>query len=91
MPKLNFAVFLSPIVNELKALELGSLFNLEVYGQRFLSFHLLCGVFDKPARAATLNVKSVNCYYPCLKCMQEGTLFRLSTGSNIFEIRLVIH
>ena len=80
---------LQPIVAELKSLECGSLFNLKGFGERLLSFFVICGVYDKPARAAVLNIKSVNCYFGCLKCVQEGTQLQSSKGTpfeTLFEI-----
>ena len=53
-------------------LEFGSFFDLHEFGEQILSCDGLCGVFDKPARGAILNVKVGNCYFGCLKCLQGG-------------------
>jgi hypothetical protein len=79
-PKPDFSAFLQPIINELKALECGSVFDFEGGRKEVLSFFTISGVFDKPARASVLNIKSVNCYYGCLKCLQEGTVSQTSKG-----------
>jgi len=71
-PKPKFSVFLKPIIDELVLLEFGSFFDLHEFGEQILSFYGLCGVFDKPARGAILNVKVGNCYFGCLKCLQGG-------------------
>ena len=79
-PKPDFSVFLQPIINELKVLECGSIFECDGGRQEVLGFYTISGVFDKPARAAVLNIKSVNCYYACLYCLQEGVQAQSSKG-----------
>ena len=66
--KPNFDIFLEPIINELKELELG--INIE---NKFIRFFVLTGVYDKPARADLLNIINSNGFNSCLKCLQVGT------------------
>ena len=71
--KPEFEVFLKPIVNEMKNLELGMAFDVYYNGlKKILKFFLIIGVFDKPARSSFLNIISYNGYYGCLKCIQPG-------------------
>jgi hypothetical protein len=68
-PSLN--KILNSIVHQLKKLELGitlKINNIETY----VRFFLLYAVFDKPARAAILNLKNSTGYFGCLKCYQSG-------------------
>lgn len=37
---------------------------------------LLAGIYDKPAKAKMLNMKSYNGFYGCTKCLQPGISFR---------------
>ena len=65
--KPNIEYFLKPICDELAALEIGIQIKNNWY-----SFYLLYAVFDKPARAAILNMTSSNGKHGCLKCQQKG-------------------
>ena len=69
--------FLTPIYKELLELELGFLINEKIY-----KFYILFGVFDKPARASTLNIINSNGYYGCLKCQQPGEFVPFGHGSH---------
>ncbi len=60
-------MFMHPIVNELKAVEYGITFD-----KRNIKFFLIAGVFDKPAKASILNMKSSNGFFGCTKCLQPG-------------------
>lgn len=68
--KPEFEIFLAPIMQEMKMLELGMLFVIERRVTKSLRFFLFYGIFDKPARASFLNIISSNGYYGCLKCLQ---------------------
>ena len=70
-------VFFKPIISELKKLERGIEIEINKDLKKMIKFYAIAGVFDKPARAAVLNIKSVNCYYACL---QEGIQAQSSKG-----------
>ena len=70
--KPEFEIFLTPILQEMKMLELGITFEIQRDVKKILRFFLLYGIFDKPARASILNIISSNGYYGCLKCTQPG-------------------
>ena len=73
--KPNMDEFLNPIYNELADLELG----IQI-AQNWYSFYLLFAVFDKPARAALLNMTLSNGKYGCLKCQQRGETLPFGNG-----------
>jgi hypothetical protein len=74
-----FKHFLKPIIHELSLLEQGCLIKLN--NKRYLfNFFVTHGVFDKPARAAILNIKSCTGFYGCLKCMQKGEGVKTKKG-----------
>ncbi|CAF1045397.1 unnamed protein product [Brachionus calyciflorus] len=61
-PNLNEA--LTELFHSLKDLEMG--INLEVNGEiDYYKFFLICGIFDKPARASFLNSKLCTGFYGC--------------------------
>lgn len=68
--KPDFNVFLEPLVSELKKLEQGVRLVQNV--PKYTSFYLVAGIFDKPAKAAVLNMKSYNGFGGCTKCLQLG-------------------
>ena len=70
--KPDFHIFLKPIINELRALEY--VINFDMGNNKFnqIHFFVLFGVFDKPARAAVLNMINSTGYSSCLKCLQKG-------------------
>lgn len=77
--KPNFNVFLQPIVQELKLLEYG--FEVEFKNvKRDSKFFLINAVFDKPARAAILNINNPTGFYGCLKCEQPGETLKTEAG-----------
>ena len=79
--KPNFDVFLNPILCELKELEYGMLIR-----EKFCKFFVITGVFDKPARAAILNMIGSTGFYGCLKCYQPGSTLSTDNGiSNFFD------
>ena len=45
-------------------------------------FFLLAGVFDKPAKAAVLNMKASNGFCGCTKCLQPGVTFKDGENDN---------
>ena len=69
---------MGPVLEELKELEYGRIFNHRIY-----KFFLLFGVFDKPARAMILNIKQSNGHFGCLKCYKEGQSVKYGNGSHI--------
>jgi hypothetical protein len=70
--KPDFTYFLSPIVAELKSLEYGIHVEFKNGFQMFTKLFLINSVFDKPARAAILNMKTCNGFDGCLKCYQTS-------------------
>ena len=68
--KPDFKVFLEPLVMELKNLEQGIRLVPEI--PKYTSFFLIAAVFDKPAKAAVLNMKSFNGFGGCTECLQLG-------------------
>jgi hypothetical protein len=36
-----------------------------------VKFFLVAGIFDKPAKAAVLNMKASNGFYGCTKCLKK--------------------
>ena len=75
----NFKYFLRPIVDELIVLERGCFMKLN-NETRLLKFYVTNGVYDKPARAAILNVKNCNGFFGCLKCKQKGQSIKTNKG-----------
>jgi hypothetical protein len=74
---------LKPIINDLKRLEYGLVVKINAKESRILYFYVLIGIFDKPARAAILNMVNSTGYYGCLKCTQKGSDYETKRG-NIF-------
>jgi hypothetical protein len=58
-----FRYFLGPIIDELLVLEQGCIIKLN--NEKLLNFYVTHGVFDKPARAALLNIKSSTGFFGC--------------------------
>ena len=73
--KPNFEFFLHPLVTQLKRLEYG--IPIDINGCiRNRKFFLVSAVFDKPAKAAILNMKLCTGFFGCTKCLQPGESFR---------------
>lgn len=70
-----FDVFLSPIVIKIKKLELGINVCFEDVTKE-IKFFVVSAVFDKPAKAAFLNMISSYGHYGCTKCLQPGRSFK---------------
>jgi hypothetical protein len=68
--KPDFNVFLEPLVSELKKLEQGV--RLDPNIPKYTSFYLVAGIFDKPAKAAVLNMKAYNGFGGSTKCLKLG-------------------
>lgn len=82
-PDLNF--LLGSIRSQLKRLEYG--LNLR---NRNLKFFLTAAVFDKPARAAVLNMVNSNGYFGCLKCLQKGErIQKQNINNNTSKIKIL--
>jgi hypothetical protein len=64
--------FFLPIIKALKELEYGI--------ENDVSYHLVAGVFDKPAKAGVLNMVQYNGFGGCTKCLQPGE--SLTTKNN---------
>lgn len=79
--KPNFNIVLTPIIRELRALEIGVTINNEK-----LRFFLLHGVFDKPARAAVIGCKLMSGKSGCCKCLQTGIRFKTGAGRGTANI-----
>ena len=41
-----------------------------------MKFFLVAGIFDKPAKAAVLNMNASNGFYGCTKCLQPGVTYK---------------
>jgi hypothetical protein len=80
-----FRYFLSPIIDELLVLEQGCIIKLN-NEKKLLNFYVTHGVFDKPARAALLNIKSCTGFYGCLKCYQKGKSIKRKKGTFTIKI-----
>jgi hypothetical protein len=74
-----FNYFLKPIVRELNLLEQGCIMKLN-HEKKLLNFFVTHAVYDKPARAAILNIKSFTGFYGCLKCQQKGKSIKTKKG-----------
>jgi hypothetical protein len=71
----------------LRELEYGLSFILD-NSYQIMKFFVLYGIFDKPARAAILNIINSTGYFGCLKCIQEGE--SVSTGNKSKLLNLSI-
>ena len=63
------------MVTQLKRLEYGIEINFNNFIKN-LKFLLVAAVFDKPAKAAVLNMKASNGFYGCTKCLQPGVTYK---------------
>ena len=79
--KPNFDVFLHPLVSQLKKLEYGveMKINNSIHNTKF--FVVAC-VFEKPTKAAVLNMKASNGFYGCTKCLQAGVTYKDKDNDN---------
>jgi hypothetical protein len=82
--KPELEVFVTPIVKQMKILELGMAHEIN-NSLKVLHFFLLFGIFDKPARALVLNIISSNGYYGCLKCIQPGIMRTMCICINLWN------
>ena len=73
--KPNFEIFLHPLVKDLKRLEYGIPINIDG-AIKNRKFFLIAAVFDKPAKAAVLNMKLCTGFFGCTKCLQPGISFK---------------
>jgi hypothetical protein len=81
-----FDIFLKPVINELKRLEYGVIFKIDLNVSKLLYFFVLIGIFDKPARAAILNMINSTGNYGCLKCSQKGSVIETNRGAYIEQV-----
>ena len=68
-------------MNQLKRLEYGIQMEvLDSSSNKILEKNnkvfLVAGIFDKPAKAGVLNMKTSNGFYGCTKCLQPGISYR---------------
>jgi hypothetical protein len=70
--KPDFATFMTPIMANIVSLQYGVQIQFKNKENSLKQFFLISAVFDKPARAAILNMKSSNSYDGCLKCYQTS-------------------
>lgn len=71
-------MFLNPIVKQLQTLEHGLILETnpgDSSSKKNVRFFLLASVYDKPAKAAVLNMKNSNGFWGCTKCLQPGESF----------------
>jgi hypothetical protein len=52
---------------------------------KYTSFYVVAVTFDKPAKAAVLNMKSYNGFGGCTKCLQVGETLK---GTTVMELSL---
>ena len=50
-----------------------------------MKFFLVAGIFDKPAKAAVLNMNASNGFYGCTKCLQKGKSLKKVTDGTVFD------
>jgi hypothetical protein len=75
--KPHFDLFLNPLIAQLKRLEYGVKIKLHNSSlDKIVKIFLVAAIFDKPAKAAVLNMKSSNGFYGCTKCLQPGISHR---------------
>jgi hypothetical protein len=79
--KPNTDHFFNPIVIQLKKLELG--FDLSIQNvTRETKCFLIAAIFDKPAKAAILNINGCNGFYGCHGCYQKGCSYSETKEKN---------
>lgn len=78
----NYENYLKPIVKSLITLERGEFMTLNSVNT-LVKFFLIFGIFDKPARAAVLNMKMCTGFYGCLKCYQKGSTFKTDKNGSV--------
>jgi hypothetical protein len=61
--------------------------SIEGYLKR-RKFFVIAAVFDKPARAAVLNMKSSNGFHGCTKCLQPGESHKINQNC---KLDMVLH
>ena len=76
----------SKLFSELWSLEIGVNIGSSIKDYYNIKCFLLFASFDKPARAAALNMINSTGFYGCLKCTQKGV--SVKTESKIFQIIL---
>lgn len=79
-PKPNYIHYLKPIITELLSLEKGEILSLNQHLEELIHVFLIFGVFDKPARAAMLNMMQYNGKFGCLKCYHPGESQKTDKG-----------
>ena len=52
--------------------------------KKVLKFFVTHAVYDKPARAAVLNIKCSHGYFGCLKCFQKGKIIKSLKGISFY-------
>lgn len=69
--KADMKTFLKDLYPNLKSLEYGISVRNK-HEQKDIKLYLLHAIFDKPARASSLNIVNSTGYYGCLKCRIKG-------------------
>jgi hypothetical protein len=78
--KPNFNFFLKKFILNLNDLERG--IDVEIENEmKTRKFFVIAGIFDKPARAAILNMKSCTGKFGCTKCLQTGESLKNAAGT----------
>ena len=49
--------------------------------EKNIKFFTIAGIFDKPARAALLNIVNSTEFSSCLKCLEEGESIETNRGT----------
>ncbi len=82
--KPNFNEFLAPIIKSLLKFEYGiPVLNKSNYKSKTIHFYLSHAVFDKPAKAAVLNIVASNGRGGCHVCLQEGETYKTAKGGTV--------
>lgn len=75
--KADMSPFFTDMALTLKSLELGVEIKYS-RDSRICKFYLLFAVFDKPARASSLNLVNSTGFFSCLQCLQRGKSIKTS-------------
>ena len=78
--KPDFNIFFKPLIINLRKLELGIKLKLDNNLEKEFKFFTISSVFDKPAKAAILNIISSNGFNGCHMCLQPGQTFHTEKG-----------
>jgi hypothetical protein len=51
--------------------------------ERDTKFFVISGIYDKPAKAAVLNMVTSTGFYGCTKCLQPGESYKTKLNGNL--------